>query len=140
MAVYNMDEAGKRKGEMRMATRNQKIFCLGLAAGIVWLRYAKSAEGTRRRLKDAGEKARNTWTTIEDRSRQLDDMLHNLIETGRELTTRVETTIKDTLEKLEQTVTVIHENTTRSSYEISSLIQDVREVVGNLAHRSSHVA
>jgi len=123
-----------------MASRNQKAFYLALAAGIVWLRYAKSAEGARRRLKEAGDKVRNTWTTIEDRSRQFDDMVHGLIETGRELTARVETVVTDTLEKLEQTATVVHENVTQSSHEISSMIKDVREAVGHLAHKSSHAA
>ena len=125
---------------MHMASRNRKALVLALAAGVVWLRYAKSAEGARRRLQGAGEKVCDVWTTIEERGRQVDSMVQEIIETGRELAAQAETVITNTLEKIEQTATIVHDNVTESSQEIASMIQDIRDAVGRLSHNPSRAA
>jgi len=123
-----------------MTSRNRKALILGLAAGIVWLRYAKSAQGVRSRLKGAGDKVSNALATIEERGQQLDNMVREIIETGRELTARTEMVISGTLQRLEETATVIQENVTQSAGEISSMVKDIRDAVGNLTHSRSQAA
>lgn len=123
-----------------MASRNRKALYLLLAAGALWLRYAKSAEPARLRLKGAGDSLRNVLSTLEERSRQMDEMLQEIISTGRELTSQAESVLTGTLQRIEETAAVIQENVTLSSCEITSMVRDVRAAVGNLTHSRPHAA
>jgi hypothetical protein len=108
-----------------MVSKNQKAIYLLLAAGILWLRYAKSAEGARQKLRTAGDKITNTVITIQDRAQQLDAVVHDMIET---------------LRQLEVTAATFQENVTESSHEITAMIKDIRAAVGRSVTDPSQAA
>jgi predicted transcriptional regulator len=123
-----------------MVSRKQKAFYLFLAAGVIWLRYADSAKGARRRLRGAGRKISNAVTTLQDRAQQLDAVVHDMIETGKEQKARAELVLNDALQKLETTAKVIEENVTQSTYEITGMIKDIRTAVGRSVTDPSRAA
>ncbi len=123
-----------------MVSRKQKAFYVALAAGLVWLRYAKSAEGARRRLKEAGDTLNHALKTVQERTEQIDAVVHDVIVAAKEQKTRAERVLNDTLTKLDTAATVVHDNLTHSSHEISTMVRDIRTAVEHSIQNPSEAA
>jgi predicted phage-related endonuclease len=120
-----------------MVSRNQKALYLatgGIAAAtFIWLRYAKSASGTRTFLSEAGARAaerladiQEGLSTLRKRAEEVEGLVHELAHIGSERLALAETVINDTLKRIEQTADVIQANLVQSSNEISALFKDTR--------------
>ncbi len=120
-----------------MLTGKQKAIYLTAggtaAATLVWLRYAKSAAGTRSFLRTTGGKARRalgevqtTVSALQRRVEETDRLLHAFARLGSEQKTKAEVVINDTLKRLEQTADLVQRNLVESSTDIATLLKEIR--------------
>lgn len=120
-----------------MASRKDKIIFLtvggSVAAVYFWLKYARSGEKTRQFFKEAGDKANRTLGTLQRRTEEIDQFLHETIQTGREERDRIGKVMNDTMKRLEETTDVMQKNLVESSDEIKTMLKEIRSKV---EHRS----
>ncbi len=77
-------------------------------------------------FKNIGENAEEINTMFEARARQVDQLVERLVEVGSEQAVKVEEVVNDTVEKFEETTSIIQEDILRPVVEISSLIKGLR--------------
>ncbi len=131
-----------------MLSRNQKAAYLAVGAAstaaIIWLRYAKSAAGTRCFLADTGAKAgraldsfRSALANVQQRLEETDRLVREIVQLGSEQRERVEAILNDTRKRLEEARELILNNVELSSKEISALLGDIRAAFQRLAAAKS---
>ena len=127
-----------------MLSRKQKAAYLAVGAastaGIILLRYAKSAAGTRCFLADTGAKAgraldrfRSALATVQQRLEETDRLVHEIVQLGSEQRERAEAVLNDTWKRLEQARELVLNNVELSSREVSALLADIRATFKQLA-------
>lgn len=77
-------------------------------------------------FKNIGENAEEINTMFEARAKQVDQLVERLVEVGSEQAVKVEAVVNDTVEKFEETTSIIQEDILRPVVEISSLIKGLR--------------
>jgi hypothetical protein len=133
---------------MRMLSRKQKADLLAVgaatAAAVIWLRYARSADGARSFLSAAGTKMgrilsgiQNTLTRVRQRTEEIDRLIHELAQLGSEQKARAEAVCDETWDRLERTREVVLSNFELSSSEIAALIAESRIALKRLAAAKS---
>ncbi len=137
---------------MRMLTTRQRAIYLAAggtaAAGLVWLRYARSAAGARSFLKETGGKARRSLaemqaalSALQKRVEETDKLLHMFARLGSEQKAKAEVVISDTLKRLEQTTDLVQKNLAESSTDIATLLKEIRialkQSIGTGSHRAA---
>jgi hypothetical protein len=134
-----------------MLSRKQKAAYLAAgaasAAAIVWLRYARSAEGARNCLGAAGAKMgtilgciQSTLTAVRERTEEVDRLVHEFAQLGSEQKVRAEAVLNETWERLEQTRELVLSNFELSSNEITALLREIRISFKQLAAAKSSQA
>ena len=125
---------------MRMVSRQQKVFYLLTAAGLLWLGYAKSAEGARRGLKKAGRKASNALSSLQDRTQEVGRLVHGIADVGTVQKDHMEQVLHAAMYRLEQTIGVIQENFAETSRDISGMIRELRTALRKSVSAPSQAA
>jgi hypothetical protein len=117
------------------------------AAAIVWLRYARSAEGARNFLGAAGARMgtilgsiQSTLTAVRERTEEVDRLVHEFAQLGSEQKVRAEAVLNETWERLEQTRDLVLNNLELSSNEIAAVLREIRIAFKQLAAAKSSQA
>lgn len=89
-------------------------------------------EPLRRMADDVGKNVQKISGTVRHRVEDMDQFLEELVQIGREQASKVDFVVSDTVQKFEETTTLIQKDVIRPLAEIAAFIKGVRAGVGYL--------